>query len=61
MLILTRKTGESIHIGNNITITILESDNGQTKVGIDAPREVAVHRAEVYFRIQAEGSQNGNR
>ncbi len=54
MLVLTRKTEESIRIGNNIVITVLESSNGHTKLGINAPREVPVHREEVYKRIKAK-------
>ena len=57
MLVLTRKAGESIRIGDNITITIVESDGHNVKVGIDAPRDVAVHREEVYKRILAENQQ----
>jgi carbon storage regulator len=57
MLVLTRKAGESIRIGDNITITIVESDGHNVKVGIDAPRSVAVHREEVYKRILAENQQ----
>ena len=52
MLILTRKIGESLIIDNNIKVTILDDNNGQIKIGIDAPREVSVHREEVYERIQ---------
>ena len=54
MLILTRKIGESIHIGTEIKVTIVNIDGGQVRVGIDAPREVIVHREEVYNRIMAE-------
>lgn len=54
MLVLTRKVGESIRIGDDITITVVESDGYNVKIGIAAPRSVAVHRAEVYERIQAE-------
>lgn len=54
MLVLTRKTGENIRIGDNIIVTILEVRSGQVKVGIEAPPEVPVHRQEIYDRIQAE-------
>ncbi len=54
MLVLTRKSGESIRIGNNIIITILDSPSGQTKVGVKAPLEIPIHREEVYTRIQEE-------
>ncbi|WP_017904068.1 carbon storage regulator CsrA [Pseudomonas asplenii] len=53
MLILTRKCGESINIGDNITITILGVSGQQVRVGINAPKDVAVHREEIYQRIQA--------
>lgn len=54
MLILTRKSGESIRIGNNIVISILESSSRYLKLGIDAPKHVAVYRNEIYEKIQAQ-------
>ena len=51
MLILSRRSGESIRINDDITITVLQAKGGQVKLGINAPREVAVHREEVYERI----------
>ena len=57
MLVLTRKIGESIRIDDSIKITIVESDGHHIKIGIDAPREVAVHREEVYQRILAENKK----
>lgn len=54
MLVLTRKLGESIRIGDDIRITVVETDGRAVKLGIDAPRSVIVHREEVYERIQAE-------
>ena len=54
MLVLTRKLGESIVIGNNVRVTILEMQGKQIRLGIDAPPEVPVHRGEVYERIEAE-------
>ena len=54
MLVLTRKLGESIVIGNNVRVTILEMQGKQIRLGIDAPTEVPVHRGEVYERIEAE-------
>jgi carbon storage regulator len=54
MLILTRKVGESLRIGDDVIVTIAEVRGSQIKVQIEAPREVAVHREEVYFRIQRE-------
>jgi carbon storage regulator len=55
MLVLSRKNGEAIHIGNNITITILATDGQRVKLGVVAPAEVPVHRQEVYERIDACG------
>lgn len=54
MLILTRKWGESIYIGDAIRITIVSVEGSQVRLGIDAPREIAVHREEVHQRIQEE-------
>jgi carbon storage regulator len=53
MLVLTRRVGESLVIGDNITVVILSSDDGALRLGISAPREVEVHREEVYRRIRA--------
>jgi carbon storage regulator len=58
MLILTRRLGESIKIGNEITITVLGIKGNQTRLGFTAPQDVAVHREEVYQRIQAEKVTN---
>lgn len=54
MLVLTRKLGEKIRIGDEIIITVVELDSRHAKLGIDAPRAVIVHREEVYQRIQEE-------
>lgn len=54
MLILTRKVGESIIIDSNIKVTVISIDGGQIRLGIDAPKEVIVHREEVYQRIVEE-------
>lgn len=53
MLILTRKPGESVCIGPDVRVTVLGSSGGQVRLGIDAPEHVAVHRHEVYERIEA--------
>ena len=53
MLILTRRIGESIRINDDVSITILGSKNSQIRLGINAPREVEVHREEVFQRIRA--------
>ena len=57
MLILTRKTGEAIMIGDNIKVTITEAHNNQVKVGIEAPREIEVHRLEIFDKINAEAQR----
>ena len=54
MLILTRKVGESIMIGESVEVKILGLRAGQIKIGIDAPRDLEVHRQEIYERIRAE-------
>ena len=54
MLILTRKLGESIRISDNIIVKIVELDNRHVKLGIDAPRSIAVNREEIYERILKE-------
>ena len=57
MLVLTRKENESIMIGNEIEVKVLDLKDNQVKLGIVAPRNVAVHRHEVYLAIQAENAQ----
>jgi carbon storage regulator len=57
MLILTRKLGESIAIGDDIKITFLEMTGKQLRIGIEAPRNVPVHRAEIYQAIQEQNVQ----
>ena len=54
MLVLTRKPGESIRLGDGIIIKVLESSSGQVKLGISAPESVPIHREEIYERIKAE-------
>lgn len=52
MLVLTRRPGENIRIGDNIVITVLKIGPGQVKIGVDAPASVVVHREEIFERIQ---------
>ena len=54
MLILTRRVGETVVIGNDVTVTVLGVKGNQVRLGVNAPREVAVHREEIYERIQGE-------
>ena len=54
MLILTRKSGESITIGDDVKITVVEVKGKQVRIGIDAPRSYMIHRGEVYLSIQEE-------
>jgi carbon storage regulator len=51
MLILTRKVGEALRVGDDVSLTILGVKGSQVRIGIDAPREVAVHREEIYQRV----------
>ncbi|KKB42991.1 carbon storage regulator CsrA [Bacillus thermotolerans] len=57
MLVLTRKTGEAIQIGDDIEITVVSVKGDQIKLGINAPKHVDIHRKEVYLAIQEENEQ----
>ncbi len=57
MLILTRKPGESIYIGDQIKITIVELKGNQIRVGVDAPKELRIYREEIYLQILEENKQ----
>ena len=56
MLLLTRKPGETINIGNDVTVTVIAVKDNQVKLGINAPDDVKVYREEIYLRIQDEQS-----
>ena len=54
MLILTRRVGETLMVGDEVTVTVLGVKGNQVRIGVNAPREVAVHREEIYERIKHE-------
>jgi carbon storage regulator len=57
MLVLTRKTGETIQIGEDIEITVVAVNGDQVKLGINAPKNVEIHRKEIYLSIQEENAE----
>ncbi len=60
MLILTRRVGETLMVGDEITVTVLGVKGNQVRLGVNAPRNVSVHREEIYQRIQQEKSDGDN-
>ncbi len=60
MLILTRRIGETLMIGDDVSITVLGVKGNQVRIGIDAPKDVPVHREEIYERINNEKSENSS-
>ena len=61
MLILTRRVGETVVIGNDVDVTVLGVKGNQVRLGVKAPREVSVHREEIYKRIKDEEQQENSR
>ncbi|MEJ2048198.1 MAG: carbon storage regulator CsrA [Dehalococcoidia bacterium] len=57
MLILTRRVGETLMVGDEVTVTVLGVKGNQVRIGVNAPKDVAVHREEIYQRIQREKSE----
>ncbi|WP_417581737.1 carbon storage regulator CsrA [Nitrincola sp.] len=61
MLILTRRVGETLMVGDDVTVTVLGVKGNQVRIGVNAPKDVSVHREEIYQRIQREkGDDSGN-
>ena len=58
MLILTRRVGETLMIGDSVTVTVLGVKGNQVRVGITAPKDVAVHREEIFQRLHKESGEN---
>jgi carbon storage regulator len=56
MLILTRRVGETLMIGNDVTVTVVGVQGTQVRLGVNAPQDVAVHREEIYRRVQQESA-----
>jgi len=57
MLVLNRRPGESVQVGEDVTVTVLGVNRNQVRIGIQAPKSVPVHRTEIYERIKREGQQ----
>ncbi len=57
MLILTRRVGESLLVGDDVKVTVLGIRGNQVRIGVDAPKDIQVHREEIYDRIHKEGNK----
>ena len=60
MLILTRRAGETLNIGDNIQVSVLGIKGNQVRIGIEAPKDIPVHREEIYEKIKHEGLEGGD-
>jgi len=60
MLILTRRVGETLMIGDDVSVTVLGVKGNQVRIGVKAPKDVSVHREEIYERIQEEQEMRGD-
>lgn len=58
MLILTRRVGETLMVGDDVTVTVLGVKGNQVRIGVNAPKDVSVHREEIYLRIQEESESS---
>jgi carbon storage regulator len=60
MLILTRRIGETLMVGDDVTVTVLGVKGNQVRIGVNAPKDVSVHREEIYMKIQGEKDERSD-